>query len=291
MAMALSSACSCASQAQGSLISSATSTSRRWESVLSVPKLGSGVFDCGLGRESLKRSTPVAGPFVKSRSSAGLTVRATVAVEEAPARVDLYKLKADLLAAVAGLDRGLVAEEADEFAANAAALKLEAAADALQLPEDLDKLQGRWRLIFSSGFSSGSYGGQRPGPNIARSPFSLGSVYQRIDVVTRELDNIVDLRFPAPWPLPPLEVTATLAHSFELAGGSKIRLIFEKTFVKPAGALSEIPQFELPTLPQFVRGNFSNNSRGTGEFETTYLDKDFRISRGDRGELRIFVKV
>lgn len=43
-------------------------------------------------------------------------------------------------------------------------------------------------------------------------------VYQRIDVASRELDNIVDLNLPTPWPLPPIQVTATLAHSFELSG-------------------------------------------------------------------------
>lgn len=43
-------------------------------------------------------------------------------------------------------------------------------------------------------------------------------MYQRIDVVSRELDNIVDLNIPTPWPLPTIQVTATLAHSFELTG-------------------------------------------------------------------------
>lgn len=43
-------------------------------------------------------------------------------------------------------------------------------------------------------------------------------VFQRIDIVSKDFDNIVELELGAPWPLPPVEVTATLAHKFELIG-------------------------------------------------------------------------
>ena len=42
--------------------------------------------------------------------------------------------------------------------------------------------------------------------------------FQRIDTLSKDFDNIVDLQLGAPWPLPPVEVTATLAHKFELIG-------------------------------------------------------------------------
>ncbi|KAL2608131.1 hypothetical protein R1flu_026704 [Riccia fluitans] len=292
MAMTACATCSCAAVNRNPHISAVVSTTGQCNGPVSchVSKLGSSMFGKGLSCESLGLSSASYSAIpVSGRQSGRLIVRATLAAEGATEKVDLAKLKADLLATVAGLDRGLVAEEADEFAANAAAQKLEAAAEPVELPEDLDKLDGKWRLVFSSGFNSGSYGGRRPGPSIARSPFLLGTVYQRIDVALRELDNIVDLRFPAPWPLPTLEITATLAHSFELAGGSKIRIVFEKTSVKPLGTFGQLPQFELPKLPEFLRPR-NDSAPGSGEFETTYLDSDFRISRGDRGELRIFVK-
>jgi hypothetical protein len=79
---------------------------------------------------------------------------------------------------IAGLDRGLLATANDETAADMAALKLEAAGEPVQLPRDLELLQGRWRLVFTSGFATGSLGGERPGPSLGRLlPLTLGQVY------------------------------------------------------------------------------------------------------------------
>lgn len=36
--------------------------------------------------------------------------------------------------------------------------------------------------------------------------------------MSRDFDNIVELELGAPWPLPPAQATATLAHKFELVG-------------------------------------------------------------------------
>lgn len=78
---------------------------------------------------------------------------------------------------IAGLDRGLLATANDETAADMAARKLEAAGEPIQLPRDLDLLQGRWRLVFTSGFATGSLGGERPGPPVGRLlPLTLGQV-------------------------------------------------------------------------------------------------------------------
>lgn len=43
-------------------------------------------------------------------------------------------------------------------------------------------------------------------------------VIQRIDVLSKDFDNIVELQFGTPWPIPPIEATATLAHKFEVIG-------------------------------------------------------------------------
>lgn len=71
-----------------------------------------------------------------------------------------------------------------------------------------------------------------------------------------------------------------------LIGSSTIKIIFEKTTVKTTGNLSQLPPLEIPQLPEQFR---PTTNRGSGEFEVTYLDSDLRITRGDRGELRVFV--
>ncbi|KAG9445777.1 hypothetical protein H6P81_011905 [Aristolochia fimbriata] len=196
-------------------------------------------------------------------------------------------LKLKLLSAVSGLNRGLAASEEDLRIADSAAKELESAGGPVDLSKDLDTLQGRWKLIYSSAFSSRSLGGSRPGPPTGRLlPITLGQVFQRIDVFSKDFDNIVELELGTPWPLPPVEVTATLAHKFELLGSGKMKIIFEKTSVKATGNLSQLPPIELPRLPSELRPPTDTRS---GEFEVTYVDADLRITRGDRGELRVFV--
>lgn len=79
--------------------------------------------------------------------------------------------------AVSGLNRGLAGSEDDLRKADAAAKELEDAGGLVDLSADLDKLQGRWKLIYSSAFSSRTLGGSRPGPPIGRLlPITLGQV-------------------------------------------------------------------------------------------------------------------
>ncbi|KAF2314006.1 hypothetical protein GH714_021452 [Hevea brasiliensis] len=199
----------------------------------------------------------------------------------------IASLKLKLLSIVSGLNRGLAASEDDLQKADAAAKELEAVGGLVDLSNDIDKLQGRWKLIYSSAFSTRTLGGSRPGPPTGRLlPITLGQVFQRIDVLSKDFDNIVELELGAPWPLPPVEVTATLAHKFELIGSAKVKITYEKTTVKTTGNLSQLPSLEIPRIPDALR---PPSNPGSGEFEVTYVDGDTRITRGDREELRIFV--
>lgn len=82
-----------------------------------------------------------------------------------------------LQSAVSGLNRGLAATEDDLQKADAAAKELESLAGPVDLLLDIDKLQGKWKLIYSSAFSSCTPGGSRPGPPTGRLPaITLGQV-------------------------------------------------------------------------------------------------------------------
>lgn len=86
--------------------------------------------------------------------------------------------------AVAGLNKGIAASEDDLRKADAAAKELEAAGGPVDLSTDIDKLQGRWKLVYSSAFSSRTLGGSRPGPPIGRLlPITLGQVWYQIYVI------------------------------------------------------------------------------------------------------------
>ena len=56
--------------------------------------------------------------------------------------------------------------------------------------------------------------------------------------------------------------------------------------MKTRGSLSQLPPLEVPRIPDNLR---PPSAAGSGEFEVTYLDGDTRVTRGDRGELRVFV--
>ncbi|GMH28508.1 hypothetical protein Nepgr_030351 [Nepenthes gracilis] len=192
----------------------------------------------------------------------------------------INSLKLKLLSAVSGLNRGLAANEDDLRRADDAAKDLEAAGGPVDLSAGLDKLQGKWKLVYSSAFSSRTLGGSRPGPPTGRLlPITLGQVFQRIDVVSKDFDNIVELQLGVLWPFPPIEVTATLAHKFELIGSTNVKITFVKTTVKTTGNLSQLPLLEIPRIPDALR---PPANRGSGEFEVTYVDSDTRITRGDK---------
>ncbi len=120
---------------------------------------------------------------------------------------------------------------------------------------------------------------------------------------------------PAPWPLPgALTLTATLAHTLEArrthccatplfavpdaclcadaqaVGATGVRIAFTEVVLRTRGLRGARP-LALPSplralgieaaLPESLRG---------GAFETSFVDGECRVSRGDRGEVRVFVR-
>ena len=186
----------------------------------------------------------------------------------------------------------------------------------------VDDLAGTWRLLYSSAFARAARKGRRGGPAVG--PFRLGQVFQVVSPYGGTLDNVVELVAPPP-PLPsavagflrgavarvtgnkasssssssssspaPVVVTATLRHSLELgAGGPTATITFEGADVRADGGLSgllgSLPALSLPAgLPAPLRPSASQR---TSAFDVLYLDGDLRVTRGERGELRVFCKV
>ncbi|WIA18350.1 hypothetical protein OEZ85_009815 [Tetradesmus obliquus] len=218
-------------------------------------------------------------------------------------------LKVKILAAVASLDRGLAANMREASEVDKLCARLEEAAGPITLrwstsrsspdASTMDKLAGTWRLVYSSGFNGGSLGGSRLGPPAALLPTVLGQVYQVIDADKMLLDNVVELLLaygmpqlpflPRPDPQPTPGVRLTLRHTYEVAQPNTVTIVFESTSARTVGpdVLQGLPQFDVPQLPDFLKPpkNFRSAS-----FDVSYLDASMRITRGDRGELRIYLR-
>jgi len=53
------------------------------------------------------------------------------------------------------------------------------------------------------------------------------------------------------------------------------------------GVLGKLPEFSVPQLPEPLKPSRALRS---SVFEVLFLDTDLRVTRGDRGELRVFVR-
>jgi PAP_fibrillin len=212
------------------------------------------------------------------------------------AQEELDTGKQALLRLLATLDRGSAASATDRSAVDDAVAAIEQKGSRTRGESSslADRLAGKWRLAYSSTFAGVSGGSQGfTGPPGAGTPLRLGAVYQRVQPFNkRRLDNIVELRVPGLLPFSgSIPVTACLSHSLEFIGRpDTVRIEFlDITFrvqgvrgLRPITLPSPVQALGLQAiLPLQLRG---------GEFTTTYCDADFRVSRGDRGELRIFTR-
>eukprot|EP00746_Dinoflagellata_sp_MGD_P024284 gnl/MRDRNA2_/MRDRNA2_15695_c0_seq1.p1 gnl/MRDRNA2_/MRDRNA2_15695_c0~~gnl/MRDRNA2_/MRDRNA2_15695_c0_seq1.p1 ORF type:complete len:261 (-),score=55.47 gnl/MRDRNA2_/MRDRNA2_15695_c0_seq1:436-1140(-) len=213
-----------------------------------------------------------------------------------------------LLQRASGLDRGLIAREDDVRMIDDAASALEAC-PGLQAVDWANNswstaLDGTWRLVYTSAFATGNLGGQRPGLP-SNGPLRLGKVLQRIQTGMGRLDNIIAPAYiNAPWPeplrqvLPAPEATIELGHALNLIGKDQVRITGDSAKVEPVVGPVNLPPLEGQTpklpfadevralLPQQVQDALDRQ----GLFRVSYLDDQLYVSRGDRNELRIFVR-
>eukprot|EP00887_Chlorella_sp_A99_P001775 scaffold19.g1775.t1 len=274
----------------------------------------------GSATSAAQRAAAAAGDLAAAAAAAAAgdlaaPAAATTAPDGAGGRrgsaAEAERVKWALLALLASLDRGFAAtadeaervealcRELQELQGGPVMLSWEKTGAAEAVVCGWWCLDGRWRLLYSSGFASGSLGGRRPGPQAALVPLQLGQVYQDIISDLGELDNVVDLGWRGPslaWVLPPERAAAPTAHArlrhrFQVVGHSTVEITFESTEVRLSGGLGgwldSLPNLQALQLPEGLRPPVSTR---TARFDVAYLSDDLRITRGDKGELRVFIK-
>jgi hypothetical protein len=190
--------------------------------------------------------------------------------------------KAELLEAIAGKNRGLLANEIDNARVLSAIQQLEDINPTLKPLEAKELLNGDWRLLYTT--SKGILG-------LDRFPlFKLGQIYQCIRVSEAKVYNIAEiLGFPM------LEGLVSVVASFDPVSERRINVIFERSIIglqrflsykTPAKMIQQIESGKkfLPIDFKIDRGEQK------GWLETTYLDQDMRIGRGNEGNVFVLTK-
>ena len=190
--------------------------------------------------------------------------------------------KAELLEAIAGTNRGLMATERDKQAILMAIAQIEDRNPTPRPIEAGELLDGNWRLIYTT--SKGLL-------NIDQLPLlKLGQIYQYIRVKTQSVYNIAEV-----YGLPYLEGLVSVAASFEPISERRVQVKFERSILGLQRLMSYqspddfIHQIELGA--KFTAIDFGIDSRNQqGWLDITYLDQDLRIGRGNEGSVFVLTK-
>ena len=190
--------------------------------------------------------------------------------------------KAELLEAIAGTNRGLLATETDKIAILAAVSRLEDR-NPTPLPlEATDLLEGNWRLLYTT--SNGLL-------NLGRFPvLQLGQIYQCVRTATTKIYNIAEISG-----LPYLESLVSVSARFEPVSDRRVNVKFERSI----SGLQRLIGYQSPSnfIQQIESGkkfpaiDFGIESRDQqGWLDITYLDNDLRIGRGNEGSVFVLTK-
>lgn len=192
--------------------------------------------------------------------------------------------KAELLAAIAGTNRGVITTETDRNLVLDKVVQLEVQNPTPQPLNQRERLSGLWRLIYTT--SSDLLG-------LARLPMlPAGPIYQCIRGQELKLYNILELQG-----VPFLEGVLCVSARLTPVSERRVQVNFERSVLGLKG-LMNYPSLEdlvsrLETQSPVVALNFplnSNVERSAGWLETTYLDEDLRIGRGNNDSLFVLTK-
>ncbi|MDJ0687537.1 MAG: PAP/fibrillin family protein [Xenococcaceae cyanobacterium MO_188.B32] len=190
--------------------------------------------------------------------------------------------KSELLEAIAGKNRGLLASEIDNVRVLSAIQQLEDRNPTPRPLEAKDLLEGNWRLLYTT---------SREILGIDRFPLlNLGQIYQCIRTAEAKLYNIAEIVG-----LPFLEGLVTVSANFEPVSESRVSVKFERSIVGLQRFFSyQSPEKfikDIETGKKFLPLDFSlANRERQGWLEITYLDEDMRIGRGNQGNVFVLAK-
>jgi hypothetical protein len=190
--------------------------------------------------------------------------------------------KAELLEAIAGKNRGLLANEIDNVKVLSAIQQLEDINPTRQPLEAKDLLQGDWRLLYTTSKSI---------LGLDRFPlFKLGQIYQSIRVSDAKVYNIAEILG-----LPMLEGLVSVAATFEPVSPTRVNVVFERSIIGLQRFFSyETPEKfiqQIESGKKFLPLDFKiERGEQKGWLEITYLDQDMRISRGNEGNVFVLTK-
>lgn len=187
--------------------------------------------------------------------------------------------KAELLRAIAGLNRGILATPRERRWVAALATAVELLNPTPDPLAAVDKLAGDWRLIYTSSQALLA---------LDRTPLvKLGHIYQCIRPQQQRIYNIAEI-----YGMPLLEGVISVLARFEPLTPQRLQVYFERSIVGFRQGLNYYsPSQFIPQLqsrrPLMALDLPLNSNDQQGWLDITYLDDDLRISRGNQGSLFI----
>lgn len=190
--------------------------------------------------------------------------------------------KMELLEAIAGKNRGLLAKETDKLAIMALVAQLEDRNPTPRPTEATDLLEGNWRLLYTT---------SRELLGIDNLPlFNLGEIYQCVRTKDTKIYNIAEVSG-----VPFLESIISVAATFIPVSERRVNVRFERAI----SGLQRVFDYQDPdnfirqieSGKKFLGIDFNiNNREQKGWLDITYLDDDMRIGRGNEGSIFVLTK-
>ena len=190
--------------------------------------------------------------------------------------------KEQLLSAIAGKNRGNLANEADKVAVLSAIAQLETENPTPNPIERSDLLQGNWRLLYTT---------SKDLLRFDQFPFlQSGQIYQCIDTEENKVYNIAEIVG-----VPFLEGIVSVVAEFTPASEKRVNVNFKRSIVglqrflgydNPSSYIDQIKQGK-----KFIPLDFDiSNPNSNAWLDITYLDDNLRIGRGNRGSVFVLTK-